>query len=77
MVPERFSSAKRRMVSMGMKKSSTTAMLYVRGRRMFSVALRLCPICGCMADRIENSAYWTKEGAKKNAAMKRKKVATA
>jgi hypothetical protein len=44
---------------------------------MFSVALRLCPICGCMAERIETSAYWMKDGAKKKAAMKRKKVATA
>jgi hypothetical protein len=77
MVPERFSSAKRRMVSIGIKKRRTTAMLYVSGRRIFSVALWLCPICGCMAARIETSAYWMKAGAKTKAAMKWKNVATA
>jgi hypothetical protein len=30
-----------------------------------------------MAERIETSAYWMKDGAKKKAAMKRKNVATA
>ena len=42
MVPDFFSSAKSRMVSMGMKKRSTTLMLEKSGRMTFSVGLRFC-----------------------------------
>jgi hypothetical protein len=55
MVPDFFSSAKRRMVSMGMKKSNTTLMLVNSGRITLSVMLRFWPMPGCMNERIEMS----------------------
>ena len=55
MVPDFFSSAKRRMVSMGMKNSSTTLMLVNSGRITLSVTLRFWAMLGCMNERIETS----------------------
>jgi hypothetical protein len=55
MVPDFFSSAKSRMVSMGMKKSRTTLMFVKSGRITLSVILRLWAIPGCMNERIERS----------------------
>jgi hypothetical protein len=40
---------------MGMKNSSTTAMLVNSGRITVSVTFRFCPNWGCMNDRIEMS----------------------
>ena len=52
-MPDFFSSANSRIVSMGMKNSRTTLMFENSGRMMFSVGFRLCPNCGFIADCIE------------------------
>ena len=57
-MPCRFSSAKRRMVSMGATKSATTAMLWKSGRIMYSLSDSFIPppySIPCCATRIDCS----------------------
>ena len=58
-VPCRFSSAKRRMVSMGAMKSATTAMLWKSGRIRYSLSDSFIPpppiSIPCCATRIDCS----------------------
>ena len=65
MVPERRSSAKSRMVSMGMRKSRITLMFVKSGRITPSVTLSCPAICGFMVACMEAKLkYWKIEKKK-------------